>query len=141
MNSMGGCGASSSIAVAAMQRRVRVHQMRQPLAEGAIADLIVILQKRHQRRGWQVTARFAARFAAGVTGRLALERESFRQRAGEQRARLDGVILVVAVGLAGQQHVHALVEVVAPLRIEMRLLADVAPGSALRSRDSRAPGR
>src|SRR6185437_9384811 len=44
--------------------------------------------------------------------------ESFREAAAEQGVRLAGVVRVVAVGLAGQNDVRAVMHVVVPLRIE-----------------------
>ena len=43
-----------------------IGQRGQPLAEGAIADLIVILQKQHEGGGRQVGAGRATRLAAAI---------------------------------------------------------------------------
>lgn len=99
-------------------QRVVVHERAQPLAECAVADLIVVLQERDERARRQVRARFAARCAAVQRRRLALIRETFAEHAREVADRRVGIRAVVARLLARQQHVHAVVEIVVPLRVE-----------------------
>ncbi|MNG30075.1 hypothetical protein D3C84_1156120 [compost metagenome] len=41
-------------------QRFGVGQLMQALAEGAVADLVVVLQKQHERSGWQMPAGLAA---------------------------------------------------------------------------------
>src|SRR5579863_7256476 len=43
--------------------RFRLYLALEPVAEGAVADLVVVLQEIDERRGWKVAARFAARLA------------------------------------------------------------------------------
>ncbi|MDR8969313.1 hypothetical protein FEP58_05702 [Burkholderia multivorans] len=99
-------------------QRVVVRERAQPLAERAIADLVVVLQERHERGRRQLRARLAARCAVVQRRRFALVRESFAERAREMTQRRVRIRAVVAVALAGQQHVRAVVEVVVPLRVE-----------------------
>ena len=98
----------------------RVGQARQPLAHGAVADLVVVLQAGHETRGRQVAARLAAR-SVQVRRHLALVGETIAQ-AGRQQGRGILEILVVAFLLPSQQHVYAMVEVIGPLRVEARRL-------------------
>ncbi|VWC50302.1 hypothetical protein BLA6863_07811 [Burkholderia lata] len=98
--------------------RVFVRERAQPFAERAVADLVVVLQECDERGRRQVRARFAARGAVVQRRRFALVREAFAERAREMAQRRVGVRAVVAVALAGQQHVRAVVEVVVPLRVE-----------------------
>ena len=82
------------------------------LAEGAVADLVVVLQKQHEGVRRQVGTRFAARPAVAVG--FALVDEAFGQAARQAAQRL-GVVLVVAVVLAGEQDVQRMVAIVVPL--------------------------
>ena len=66
MNSSGGDGASSSDCSRSGQRGRVGHQHAKPLAERAIADLVVVLQEVDERRGRQMRARLAARRATFV---------------------------------------------------------------------------
>ena len=76
----------------------------QPLAEGAIADLVVVLQEVDERVRRQVRARLAARLALAERRRLALVGEAFGQARGRDAAqRLVRVVGVVAVRLAGER--------------------------------------
>ena len=71
--------------------------------------------------------RLAARLAALVPGYVALIGEALRQAAAEPLDGPVGVIAVIAVVLAGQQHVPAMVHVVVPLRrVQARRAALVA---------------
>ncbi len=115
MNSIGTCGESSTQAVAARSMR-RVAQAVDAFAEGAVADLVVRLQEGNEGSERQVRGRLAARLAVAKAGRLALVDEAFGQRAPEARHRRIGIVGVVAVDLAGDQHVRRMVDVVVPLR-------------------------
>jgi hypothetical protein len=64
------------------RQRLRVRQRRQPFAEGAVADLVVVLQEQHEGGGRQVGGRLAAR-RAEVLRDLALEQEALRQDPGQ----------------------------------------------------------
>src|SRR5690606_19755722 len=67
---------------------------RQPLAEGPVADLVVVLQKVDERIGRQVRRRLAARLAVSMTRRLALIREAFDEAAKEALAGAVEVLVV-----------------------------------------------
>ncbi|MNL32580.1 hypothetical protein D3C87_1544410 [compost metagenome] len=56
-------------------------KLGQPLAPGAVAGLVMVLQEQHEGRGRQVAAGFAARRALPVRRRLALIQPSFSQAA------------------------------------------------------------
>ena len=82
-------------------------QLMQALAEGAIANLVVVLQKQYERTGWQVPAGLATGFA--VTIDVALEYEALAQTAGQLFGGVLRVIGVVGISFAGQQHVQGVV--------------------------------
>ncbi len=63
-------------------------QRRQPLAERAVADLIVVLQEIDERGGGQRRARLAARLALAMRRRLALIGKSFGKGSGDVLRRL-----------------------------------------------------
>ncbi len=65
-------------------QRGRVGKLRQPLAHGAVADLVVVLQAEHERRVRQMAARLA-RAPDRVRRFLPLVREAF----GECRASMS----------------------------------------------------
>ncbi len=90
--------------------------MRQAFTEGAVADLIVVLQKQYKSRRRQVRAGFASRVP--VTRRFALIDKPFAEQARKLLRRLFGEVGVVGVGFTGQQHVEGVVPVVVPLSIE-----------------------
>ena len=94
----------------------------QSVAEGAVADLVVILDERHEGGGRQMRAGFAARLAA-IGHHLALEGEAF----GEGTSELLGVAAVfsvVAGVLARGRGVQDVVDVVVPLgSVDPRLAA------------------
>ncbi len=115
MKSIGTCGESSRHAYSASQHR-RVGEPPDAVAEGAVAHLVVRLQRRDEGRGRQVTARLAAPLAAAERRRLALVGEALRQRAPEPLQRRVGVVGVVAVRFAGGEHVGRVMQVVVPLR-------------------------
>ena len=91
MKSSGICGHSSCNAMAASSA-ARIGERRQPFAESAIADLIVVLQEKHKGGRRQVGARRAARLAVAMGRRLALIDEAFLQAAGQRAARLVGIV-------------------------------------------------
>jgi hypothetical protein len=64
MNISGIIGDSSNRTVAAC--RPEVGQLMQAFAEGAVADLVVVLQEQHERAGRKVPAGLAAGFAVAV---------------------------------------------------------------------------
>src|ERR1700733_12421647 len=84
---------------------------------GAIADLVVVLQKGDEGARRQVRALLAARRAVLIARRLSLVGEAFRERAAQKLLRVLGEIGVVTVALARQDHVQAVMHVVVPLRI------------------------
>ena len=100
-----------------------------PLAERAIADLIVVLEEAHEGGGRQVRGGLAAG-AAPVPGPLALEREALGEASAEMRQRRL-VVAVVAAALAGQEHVQRVVHVVVPLGLVERAPA-VRPSEVAR---------
>jgi len=87
----------------------------QPIALGAIADLIVVLDEDHEVLTRKVGRRRATR-PAEILGALALEREPLRDRARQQRR--VGEVGVIAAALAGQGHVDGVVEIVRPHGVE-----------------------
>src|SRR5581483_7063115 len=91
-------------------------ELREPLAAGAIAHLVVVLQEVDERRRRQVRAALTPR-TAEMARALALVREPFRERAAEEGMRALLIVLVVSVGLAGEQDVQAVMNVIVPLRI------------------------
>ncbi|MCW0423767.1 hypothetical protein NB713_001710 [Xanthomonas sacchari] len=95
------------------QRRF-AHLGDQPVAAGAVADLVVVLREDHELVRRQVAAGFAARVTA-VVG-LSLEGEAFAEHPRQVLRRRVGKAGVVALVFAGQQHVQAVVEVIVPLR-------------------------
>ena len=115
MNSIGTAGASSTHAISARSAS-RSASAREALAERAVADLVVRLQAVDERQRRQRVARLAARRAVAVRRRLALESEAFGERAPEQPQRPVGVVGVVAVAFAGDEHMRRVVQVVVPLR-------------------------
>ena len=104
-------------------RRGRAHRVggrerRDPLAEGAIADLVVVLQEPDEGRRGQRAARLAARTPA-MRRQIALIREALRETAAEMTERRL-VVSVVAHGLAGDQDVQRVVDVIVPLGLVER---------------------
>ena len=100
-------------------QRPRIGECRQPLAEGAVSDLVMVLQKADERVRRQVGARGAAPAALAMQRRLALKDEAFRKRAGELRGGVLGEVLVIAATFAGQQNMEHMMDVVVPLRVEV----------------------
>ena len=92
--------------------------LRQPLAQRTIADLIVVLQEVDKGQRREVARRLAARLSAAIGGRLALIDETLGQRAPQPLDGRIGEVGIVAVPLAGEQDVHGVMQVVVPLRVE-----------------------
>src|SRR5690606_14320315 len=88
---------------------------RQAFSERPVADLVVVLQEVDERRGREMGAGLAARFAR-ERRHLALVGEALREAAREGRRGRVGVGGGVAVGLAGGEHVEGMVRIVVPLR-------------------------
>ncbi len=98
-------------------QRLGVGQGREPVAERAIADLVVVLQADHEGRRRQMSTRLAARLAV-MRRHFPLIGKALGHATGEQSRRVLE-ILVVAFVFAGQQHVQAMMYVVGPLRVEL----------------------
>lgn len=77
-----------------------LRQLMQSFAKGAIADLVVVLQKQHKRARRQVAAGLAARRA--VAGDVALEHEALAEAARQLFGRVLRIVGVIGVGFAGQ---------------------------------------
>ncbi len=103
-----------------------VGEAREPLAESAVADLVVVLDEVDEAGRRQVARRLAAKLAVAKRRGLALVDEAGGQRAGELVGGCRGVVGVVALGVAGHEMLGDMVEVVVPLRV-------VAHGMAVRS--------
>ena len=91
----------------------RVCQRDQTVAEGAVADLVMVLVEGDEGGGGQVARGFAPRFRQRRAG-LALFHEAFGQRQADVVQRVAGEAGVVIVGFAGQQGVDGVVPVVVP---------------------------
>src|SRR5262245_19125737 len=88
------------------------------LAEGAVADLIVILQEGDKAARRQVAARRAARPALPGARWLALKDEAVAQSARQRLGGAHRIVPVIAIILAGQQNMQRVMNVIVPLRIE-----------------------
>src|SRR6516225_2040104 len=99
--------------------RAWLHERRQSLAEGAVSDLIMVLQKKHEGGRRQAGAWAAAPPAVTMGGWLALINEALRKAAGKPFDRAVRIIGIVAFVLAGEQDMQDVVAVVIPLRIEI----------------------
>ena len=102
-------------------KRFGVRKLRQSLAEGAISDLIVVLQKQHESCRRQLGTWRAARSSAAMERRFALIDETFLQAARQQSRGTVLVILVIALVFAGQENMEDVVAIVVPLRVEVAL--------------------
>ena len=101
--------------------RRRRGEALEPLAERAVADLVVVLQAIDEGRRRQPGARLAAPGSVAERRGLALVDEALRERARELGQRGVAVSLVVAVRFARRDHVGGVMEVVVPLaRVELR---------------------
>ena len=109
MNSIGVNGESS------MQNAASAaHRRREPIAEGAVADLVVVLAKTTNCSGGRSPAGAPKRRAAeGRVVAVVDERTIERLRQIGDAAE----VRVVAVALAGQQHEQCVVEVIGPLGV------------------------
>src|SRR6266850_4428457 len=87
----------------------------EPLPKGAIAYLIVVLQANHISRQRHVGRGGAARAFPEVEI-FSLEYKTLVERAHDLLRLAE--ILVIALALAGQESVHALVKIIAPQGIE-----------------------
>ncbi len=94
----------------------RADQSGQPLAESAIADLIMVLGEEDGGLGRQMRARLAARRVMQRKD-FALIGEALGQGPREMLQRLVGEGAIIAFVLARQQDVQRVVEIVAPLRV------------------------
>jgi hypothetical protein len=92
----------------------------QALAERAVADLVMVLQEGDEGRGRQVRRRLPANLPAAVRARIALVGEALGEAAREHPRGALRVVGVVAVALAGDEHVRRVVPVVVPLRGRVR---------------------
>ena len=88
----------------------------EPVAERAVADLVVVLQEIDEGGRRKLAARLAAQLSAAMRGRLALIDKARAQRARDVLARRALIVAVVAVGFAGQQHVPGVMIIIVPLR-------------------------
>jgi hypothetical protein len=91
-----------------------VREAVDPAAERAVADHVMVLKKAHERTRRQLRARRTARFTA-KRGVLALIGEALGQCAPQAGERVRGIVGVVTVALAAQQHVQGVMHVVVPL--------------------------
>ena len=82
MNSIGIIGASKVIAKRRLDR-LRIGDALEPVAERAVADLVVVLQEIDEGGRRKAAARLAAQLAAAMRGGLALIDEARAERAGE----------------------------------------------------------
>src|SRR4029077_19680698 len=96
--------------------RIRTDEAFEPLAESAIADLVVVVEKIDEGGRGKTKARLAARFAAAVFGRLALIDKARAKGAGDVTKRGALIVAVVALRFAGQPYVPGVVIIVVPLR-------------------------
>ena len=103
----------------------RIGKAGQALAMGAIADLVVILDEGDERLRRQARCDLAAH-AFEIARVVALVGKPFGQAAAETLDRVAAEIAIIAFGLAGQQPVPTMVDVVVPLGIEGQSLLVVA---------------
>src|SRR5579872_6252654 len=94
-----------------------MHELTHPFAECAIADLVVILHKVHERSGRQMRTGLTPRRPCMLRN-LALVDKALGETAAQLGKRLRGEVEVITIGLARQDRVEAMVRVVIPLRIE-----------------------
>src|SRR6185437_5054406 len=99
--------------------RIVTHERVEPVAGGAITNLIVILNEDDEVIGGNVPRRRAV-LPAAMRRVGAVEGESAFERLDQRLDRTVAVLreaLIVSRALAGEQHVHGVVKVVAPLRV------------------------
>ena len=102
--------------------RFRRRQGGDPVAHGAVADLVVVLQEGDERGGRQMGAGLAPGLPSLEGRRFALKRKSLGQGAAELR-HVAVIVAVVAAALAGRRDVQPVVQVVGPLRVVPARLA------------------
>src|SRR5438067_4652549 len=100
-------------------QRLRIGEGAQALAEGAVADLVVVLQEVDEGFRREMRARLATPRLA-ISGMLPLIHIAFGERAGELALGFGGVVGAKAAVFAGEEHAHGMVPVVVPLRRRMR---------------------
>ena len=93
-----------------------MHAAFEPVTERAVADLVVVLQKIDEGGRGKLAARLAAQLAAAMRRRLALIDKAGAERARNVAAAATREVAVIALGLAGQQHMPGMMIVVVPLR-------------------------
>ena len=97
----------------------------QPVAEGAVADLVVVLHEAHEGGRRQFPRGLAARTTPEGHD-FALEREALRQGTAELVG-VAHVVGVIGIALARGRHVQHVMDVVVPLRRVALGLAPVRP--------------
>src|SRR5688572_26869927 len=101
--------------------------MRKAFAEGAIADLIVVLEEGHESRWSQMARRLTANDTILMRRWIALIGEAFSQRPSEMLERTVGIIFIIAFILSGQKSMPRVMNVIGPLRrVKRRLPTGVA---------------
>ena len=88
-----------------------------PLAQGAIADLVVILQADDESGGRQIGRILATRRAV-MRRDLSLVDKTFGHGTGQMLGGGVGKTFVIPFGFAGEQHVDAMMPIIGPLRVE-----------------------
>src|SRR4051812_545946 len=108
--------------------RFRLDGICQPIAESAIADLIVVLQEQYESTRRQIRTRCAALLAIAMPGWLALVDEAFPQGARQSLSSTVGVVPIVPFVFSCEHDVQYVMRVVVPLRIEIaaQMLGDIA---------------
>ena len=109
MNSIGVNGDSSTQNAASAQRLGR-----QPVAERAVADLVVVLVEDDELLGPAVRRRRAEALAAERRVAAVVDERAVGTPSRGRATRAE--LRVVALALVGQQRAHRVVEVVGPLR-------------------------
>src|SRR5579871_6024840 len=100
-----------------MQRRF-FDTRGQTQPERMIADLVVVLQKRDKGGRRQPGRSLATRSVATEWRGFALIDKPLRQSAAEPGRGVIGVILIIAGGFPGDQHVQRVMKVIVPLGCE-----------------------
>ncbi len=120
MNSIGTCGRSRY--TAAMARTASgLRDGGDALAEGAVADLVVILDEGDESGRGQIGAGLATRLAA-IRHHLALEGEALGQRAAKFLG-IAEILGVIPLVLAGRRRAEHVMDIVVPLRRIVQRLA------------------
>ena len=101
-------------------QNLRVHQLPDALAEGAIAHLVMVLQEGNKGGGRQVATGLAPGFSVAEGGGLTLIGKPFGQATAQMRDRSVGIVGVVAVPLSGEHDLKSMMEIVIPLRRVVR---------------------